>query len=216
MNEESKSQISDFTVGSDASAGEMGNQRLSLVATATSSESDEAKSRVGIEAAEQWSGEQKEFASLVHQYTRDFIKFADQKAAFIFAVASATLAYLVKQGAHKSLMIRIADRGFSEWAAFFSCLLVGLAGLLSLLVVLPRLRGKADGLIYWKGIAKLGGASSYVSRVRQLRDGELTDAVLEHCYEMAEIADRKYDLLKWAMWFGAFGAIAAGCVLLGL
>jgi hypothetical protein len=33
---------------------------------------------------------------------------------------------------------------------------------------------------------------------------------------MAEIADRKYDLLKWAMWFGAFGAIAAGCVLLGL
>ena len=216
MKEEPNSQTSDITVRSQASAGEMEDQRLSSVTAATRSEPDEAKSNVGTEATEEWPADQKDFASLVHQYTRDFIKFADQKAAFIFAVASATLAFLVKQGAHKSLLIPIRDRGFSEWAAFLSCLLVGFSGLLSLLVVLPRLRGRGEGLIYWKGVVKSGSAPGFVSRVRQLRSGQLTNVVLEHCYEMAEIADRKYELLKWAMWFGAFGAVAAGCVLLGL
>jgi Family of unknown function (DUF5706) len=215
MKEEPNSQTSDVTMGPQPSSREMESQRLSSAATVARSQ-PEGKSHASSEATEEWSAEQKEFASLVHQYLRDFIKFADQKAAFIFAVASATFAFLVKQGAYKSLLIPIAGRGFPEWAAFLSCLLVGFAGLFSLLVVLPRLRGQGDGLIYWKGIVKSGDVSNYLSRIQQFRDGQLTNVVLKHCYELAQIADRKYELLKWAMWFGAFGAIATGCVLLGL
>jgi hypothetical protein len=130
MKEEPDSQTSDFTGDPQASAGEMENQRLPSVTTSARPEPDEAKSHASSEAAEEWSAEQKEFASLVHQYIRDFIKFADQKAAFIFAVASATLAFLVRQGAHKSLLIPIADRGFPEWACslFWSYFLVCVGG----------------------------------------------------------------------------------------
>jgi hypothetical protein len=166
--------------------------------------------------SEQWSRGHEEFAKFVHTYIREFIKFADQKAGFAFATASAVLTFLVRRGAHKSLLVPLATRGFSEWAAFLACLLIGLSALLSLLVVLPRLRGRGEGVIYWKGILQSGTETNYVSKIQQSSNDALTAAVLQHCYQLAEIADRKYELLKWAIWSGVIGAVIAASVLLGL
>jgi hypothetical protein len=165
---------------------------------------------------ESWSDSQIDFAYFVHAYLRDSIKFADQKAAFILAIASGLLAFLVKQGAQRSLLTPLEIRHFSEWSAFFACLLTGLAGLLSLLVVLPRLGTKTGGPIYWGGIKQLGSLPDYRATIQGLNKNRIVMAVFDHCYDLAEIADRKFELLKWATWLGSLAAVAAALVLLGL
>lgn len=57
---------------------------------------------------------------------------------------------------------------------------------------------------------------NYTMKIRTLSNQGLVDGVLDPCYELAEIAKRKYELLKWAIWIGAAGAVAASCVLLGI
>lgn len=165
---------------------------------------------------ESWSDSQIDFAYFVHAYLRDSIKFADQKAAFILAIASGLLAFLVRQGAQKSLLTPLQIRQFSEWSAFFACLFTGLAALFSLLVVLPRLGTKTGGPIYWRGITNLGSLPAYKAAIQGLDKNRIVMAVLDHCYELADIANRKFELLKWATWFGAFAAVAAAFVLLNL
>jgi hypothetical protein len=182
---------------------------------AAGTEPANAKSQGG-QGSSLWTKEQRELASFVHMYIRDFIKFADQKAAFIFAVSSAVLTFLLRHDAQKTLLLPVSVRRVSEWIASASVLLVALSGLLSLFVVLPRLRSKGKGLIYWKGIVSAGKSADYLAEVQQLRGEDIAGPILEHCYELAEIADRKYELLKWAMWLGSIGTVAAGWVLLGV
>lgn len=212
-----KEEITPQSAGAAARSTPVPSELESLrVNTAGDSATGAADRGASANQPTEWLGGHKEFAVFVHEYLQEFIKFADQKAGFIFAIASAILTFLVKQQVQRNVLASISNRGLSEWAGFLALLLMATADVLSLLVVLPRLRGKGTGLVYWKGILDAKGPSDYVLRIRRLGDDGLNTAVLEHCYELAGIADRKYELLKWAMWSGAFGAIAAGCVLLGL
>lgn len=204
--------------GSPAATGPGGPANKALPAPAEVSgrkrESEKGPSRHSTN--EEWSDAHCQFAYFLHLYIRDFIKFADQKAAFVLAVTSAILTFLVKQGAQKSLLAPLGNRGFSDWSAFFACLFVGLGAFMALLAVLPRLRGKPHGIVYWGAFLSLGDASAYKAALQPLDENHLVSAVLEHCYELAEITDRKYELLKWAAWLGALGAVAAAFVLLGI
>jgi hypothetical protein len=195
---------------------EIANERLVAVGTQAAKPSADSESEVGKSVAEDiWTDKQTEFAYFLHQYLRDFIKFADQKAAFIFALSSGIAAFLVRSGAHKIFLTPLSSRSFSDWAAFLACISAAVAGLLSLAVVLPRLRGRSTGVIYWKGIVGTGSALAYQGLLRAADNHRITGALLEHCYELAQIADRKYEILKWALWVGAVGVVASG-VLLGL
>ncbi len=196
---------------------ELATARLSVPHVQQGTQPVEASPSARIQIPdESWSDSQIDFAYFVHAYLRDSIKFADQKAAFILAIASGLLAFLIKQGAQKSLLTPLEIRRFSEWSAFLACLLTGLAGLLSLLVVLPRLGTKTGGPIYWGGIKDLGGLPEYRATVQGLDKNRIVMAVLDHCYDLAEIANRKFELLKWATWIGAIAAVAAVIVLLNL
>ncbi len=214
MEDEKLAQITNPGPGANPLTGNPGGGRLQSPSL-PKNEGGGAKSLAGSGPVD-WAKGRREFANFVHLYIRDFIKFADQKAAFVFAAASAIIAFLVKREAHKALLVPISTRGMSDWFASLSFLFVALSGVLSLYVVLPRLRNKGKGLIYWKGITSLGGSAKYIADVEELSDEGLTRSVFEHCYELAEIADHKYEVLKWAMWLGAMGGIAAGYVLLGL
>lgn len=216
MKEELPSQTATPSKQPASPPAELQGKELSALAGTPNPSADEAKSLALQRGGDgEWSKEHGQFAYFVHQYLRDFIKFADQKAAFVMAIASAILAFLIKQGAHKSLLIPIRNRSFSEWAALFSCLLIALAGFLALLVVLPRLGGKGTGIIYWKGILQSRNSVEYATRVRTTHDDRLIGHVFDHCYELAGIANRKYEILKWAIWIGAIGCLAAASVLLG-
>lgn len=217
MKEELPSQTANSSNEPASLPAKLQSKRLSTTAGEPGRILDETKSpALHGEADEKWSKEQGEFAYFVHQYLRDFIKFADQKAAFIMAIASAILAFLTRQGAYKSLLTPIRERGLPEWAASSSFLFIALAGLLALLAVLPRLGSKAVGIIYWKGILQSGGPLNYRMKVQTVDDHGLIRSVLDHSYELAEIADRKYEILKWATWIGTIGCLTAAIVLLGL
>jgi hypothetical protein len=204
--------------GSPAAGGRVGpaNKTFPAQVEILAAKRDSEKGPSASAANEEWSDAHAQFAYFLHLYIRDFIKFADQKAGFVLAVTSAILAFLVKQGAQKSLLAPLGNRSFSDWSAFFACLLVSLGAFVALLVVLPRLRGKPHGIVYWGAFLRLGDASAYKEALRPLDESQLVSAIIEHCYELAEIADRKYELLKWATWLGALGAVAAAFVLLGL
>jgi hypothetical protein len=204
--------------GSPAATGNVGpaNETLPAPPEVSAAKRDNEKGPSGCATNEEWLDAHGQFAYFLHLYIRDFIKFADQKAAFTLAVTSGILAFLVRQGAQKSLLAPLGNRSFSDWSAFFACLLVSLGAFMALLVVLPRLRGKPHGIIYWGAFLRLGDASAYKAALRPLDDNQLVSAVLEHCHELAEIADRKYEFLKWATWLGALGAVAAAFVLLGI
>jgi hypothetical protein len=158
--------------------------------------------------------EQSSFVTYVHEYIADFIKFADQKAAFIFAGASGLLAVLYDRGGRAIWHVPVVAWRTHEWLACASMTLTVLSAILAIAVVAPRLSGKAPGLIYWNSISRLPDAQAYCGAIAKLDLGKITEEVGQHCFELAQIAKRKYELLRWAIWSGVLGLAAGGVYLL--
>ncbi|MBZ5573793.1 MAG: DUF5706 domain-containing protein [Acidobacteriia bacterium] len=93
------------------------------------------------------------------------------------------------------------------------CLSISLALVLN--VVMPRLGGRGDGLIYFAAIANRRNSAEYVTDVLSSAHSSLETALAQHSYEVARIATRKYRNLRMAMWVGV-AAFVAGFVFIGL
>lgn len=155
------------------------------------------------------------FISVVHSYLWSAITFADQKAALLFATDSAFLGYLLSNGLLHQLKPPIAGWHAAQWAALISLLFLGLSIALAIHVVMPRLAGKHDGLIYFMAIANRKKREQYVAEVLSCTDSSFSVALAEHSYEVARIATRKYTHLRTGMWVGILGFVA-GLAYIGL
>jgi len=152
------------------------------------------------------------FAADLHSYLRQNITWADTKAAFIFAAASAALAFLQSKRVTRDVVT-----GFWEFpqtlrtATGEICLGAFVIAVgATLLAVWPRLRGDATGLIYWKAVAKFATAISFAQAVRTKNDNELATERLTHGWELASICVRKFfwvDLATRALVIGYIGTI---------
>ncbi len=149
--------------------------------------------------------------TFTHEYLRGYIAFADQKAAAVFAVGAALLAYLKSEGGmdispfwhgHASL------RGvLGLVATIFFVIACGYA----MRVVLPRQgSGKirfwphpwrkkgsnpddmTDGVIYWEQILRHESAEAYAAGVERMTDADVRRQVLLHSYTLASINHAKY------------------------
>lgn len=78
---------------------------------------DESRSRVHAEQAAA-------FSRHIHEYVREYIRLADQKAVFIFAFASALLAFLYQKDAHLTWY-----RPLGLWTALSPVALVAMVAL---------------------------------------------------------------------------------------
>jgi hypothetical protein len=145
----------------------------------------------------------------VHQYLRDFIVLADQKAGVIFTVASALVGYLFSQKVtgplHNPSTLTVAG-------------VLGLGGALclvasavcALLVVIPRLRtGVESGVVFWEEIGQFPTAAAYAGKVAGLTAGDAGDALSRHCYALAGICQKKYRMLTRSLWAGGLGFVMA-------
>jgi len=148
------------------------------------------------------------FTSSVHAYINDYIKFADQKAAFVFAAVAAMLALLQKNSVTKIWIKSPAMWSLTE--ALAACAVVSLlvSAAASLLVVLPRKKGSPTGMVFWGAISKCRSAEEYASLVRAMEPAQLTKARLQHCHELSLVCTRKYKALSWAIWSAAAGFLA--------
>ena len=155
-----------------------------------------------------------EFAQFVHQYLREQIAFADQKAAFVFAGTAALLAYLREtQVFGTALRSSGPITGFARGSAVLAIGALIATALLALVVVFPRLRtSNRDGLVFWAAVRRAGRTQDeYMNVVRSLDSAATREEVARHAYDLAGIAQRKYSVLRLAILFGiaSFGLVLA-------
>ena|SRR5690348_11304388 len=131
---------------------------------------------------------QYQFACQVHHYLQEFIRSADQKASFLLAAASVLLA----------LVGPLKTHGVGVCLQSSVAVLAGLSVVLCLAVVWPRQRRHRHGLIFWKGILAQS-EDEYLTAVADLDGAAATKQILMHCYALARILEKKYDLLPWAV-----------------
>lgn len=157
---------------------------------------------------------QARFASETHEYIREYIRLADQKATFFFTGGTALLAFLYKNGISSMWLKPLMTWNILDTIAFLSMASLSVAAFLSLLVVIPRTPGSRRGYIFWEAIAEYETNRQYADELSTLSPATLFQAKAEHCYDLACVCRRKYRVLRWALRIGAVGL--AGALLLFL
>lgn len=162
--------------------------------------------------AEDISGAREEFTRHVHAYVNDYVRFADEKAAFIVTFASASLAFLHTQNLLPALGLDVSLIGLLRFLAATG---LGLSILFAMWVVLPRRRGGSQGLVFWLAIAARQSPEAYESSLRTASREVLESELERHTHEVSVVCAAKYQRLAWAMYIGCVGVFASvGLIML--
>lgn len=154
------------------------------------------------------------FAEAVHQYVREYIRLADQKASFLFTGATALLAFLYKNQVSARWLKPLMQWNILDTVAFVAMTALALGVLLALLVVVPRTSGSRRGFLFWEAIAEYDTGRQYSDEVRLLSAATLSQVKAEHCFDLARLCRTKYKILRTAIWTGAVGLVASLFVFL--
>jgi hypothetical protein len=155
-----------------------------------------------------------QFAQEVHQYVREFIRFADQKAVFFFAGFTALLAFLYRNGMSERWLKPLMEWNIVDTLAFVAMFGLALSSFLSVAVVIPRTPGSRRGYLFWEAIAEYPSGREYADDIMSKSPASLVLIKAEHCFHLALVCRAKYKALRISMWVGAIGLAAALIVLL--
>lgn len=148
------------------------------------------------------------FSEETHQYVREYIRLADQKATFFFAGATALLAYVNKLGMVNKWLVSPKAWNLVDMLAFLATVGLIISAVACLATVIPRLNGSKRGLIFFAAIREYESAPDYASEVMKQSSSALCEAKLKHIYELSIVCKEKYNILRWGQWFGAVGVVA--------
>lgn len=151
-------------------------------------------------------GSKAEFATNHASYISTYIGLADTKAAWVFAIPTAAIAYLSTQQEVWTLLTLPGRCGTKVLAVIAVVLLLLSAGA-AFAVIVPRLAGASDGIVYFGAVARRKSASAYLADLAPLSEGALIDACLSHNFELARVCRRKYAALRIAMWSGLIALV---------
>jgi hypothetical protein len=154
------------------------------------------------------------FADQVHQYIRDYIRQADQKAALFFAVSTAVLAFLYRGGVSSRWLKPVLDWNILDVCAFLAMVILSVSSIISLIVVIPRTPGSRRGYVFWEAIAEYPTGRDYADDLATVTIPTLLQAKSEHCFDLAKVCRSKYWWLRLALWIGVSGLAAAALVFL--
>jgi hypothetical protein len=150
---------------------------------------------------------QAKFAEETHQYVREYIRNADQKAGLFLAAATTFLAFLYSKGTSGRWLKAPDLWGFGDMLSFIATagLAIGAACLLG--VVLPRLIGSRRGILFFNAIAEFESAREYSDDVASKVLADCIRTKLQHTWELAQICRQKYQLLRWGCWIAGIGLV---------
>lgn len=157
-----------------------------------------------------------DFASFAHQYIREYINLADQKATFFFTGGTALLAFMYNKDVSAHWLKPVMQWNILDTIAFVAMAALALGAFLALLVVIPRTPGSRRGFLFWEAIAEYDGGRQYFDDLWRLSGATLVQVKAEHCYELAKVCRRKYRMLRLALWSGAVGLAGSLFVFLFL
>jgi hypothetical protein len=151
-------------------------------------------------------GEILRLATSLNSFVTDSIKFADQKASFILGLVTAVFALLCQAGLHRTWLHAPWPWSWPAWLTFSAFAADGLAGLLAIHTVLPRLKhASSTGIVYWRTVAKFGAPSEYAQAVVDRGVSGMAREMLEQCQVLSVVCSRKYAALNRALWLGGLG-----------
>lgn len=157
-----------------------------------------------------------EFIGSVHEYVREYIALADQKATFVFAGATALLAFLYTSGVSDRWLKLPQTWGILDLVALVAMVGLAIGAFLALLVVIPRTPGSRRGFIFWEAVARHKSGRDYADELSTLSPASLFQIKAEHTFDLAGVCRRKYRMLRWSLWIGAVGLGASLIVFLFL
>ncbi len=159
---------------------------------------------------------QTRFTEFVHQYIREYIRLADQKATFFFTASTALLAFLYRSEVSAGWAKPIMQWNILDIVAFVAMTSLAIGALTAVFVVIPRASGSRRGFIFWEAIAEYGTGRDYADEVSALSPATLSQIKAEHCFDLASVCRRKYGVLRYALWICAVGIAASSIVFLFL
>lgn len=153
------------------------------------------------------------FAEETHQYVRDYIRQADQKAIFLFAGASSLLAYLNSLSITSQWISNPKIWGIVEVLSFVTTfsLIAGCAFCAG--TVMPRLNGPKRGLIFFNAICEYQSATEYAGDAISRRLTQLCDEKYKHIFDLSSVCREKYKSLIWGFKLGLTGAFSTFALL---
>lgn len=144
------------------------------------------------------------YASEHGGYINSYIALADTKAAWLFAIPAAGLAYLAGQPEFWSLVSTPGAGWLKLLAVIATIALLGSAAA-AFAVIVPRLGGSPRGIFYFGAVAARTSADSFLDELAPMSESDLLNARLRHNFEIARLCRRKYRALRVATWIGLIG-----------
>jgi hypothetical protein len=155
------------------------------------------------------------FAFETHAYISDFIRLADEKAAFFSGASAAMLYLLFNSHAEKYLSWSLNAASIRSLMDISAMAALGMACVFGLSVVTPRRRvGSASGHIFFDAIIQSDSREAFAVEVMQLTREQLITEKLMHSYDLAKVCNHKYRAQMWQFWSMICGLILAAPYLL--
>jgi hypothetical protein len=148
-----------------------------------------------------------QFAAEQVSYINSYISLADTKAAWVFAIPAAVLAYLSAQQEVWTLLTSPGSFG-AKALTLITVFLLLVSAAAGFAVIVPRLGGSTGGVVYFGAVASRKSAGDYLANLAPLTQASLVNARLHHSFELARVCRRKYHMLQVAMWSGVTALMA--------
>ena len=149
------------------------------------------------------------FSEDVHSYIREYIRNADQKAAFFFAAGTALLAFLHSRNTTSRWLKDIRTWSFTDTLAFLAMAGLASSAVVLIAVVFPRLKGPRRGILFFRTIAEHSSSAEYADEILRRSAHDIVRAKLEHSFDLSKVCAAKYRTLRVGFWIGGVGAVAA-------
>lgn len=154
------------------------------------------------------------YAEEIHQYIREYIRTADQKATFFFASFAALLTYQNSNGHLTIWMSNPQTWGLIQLFAFLSSVGFLISTILCIFVVIPRLKGTKRGIIFFNAIVEYPSQQDYAKDVLSQFPNKLCEEKLKHAYDLAKVCSKKYIVLHYALLFGGASFLIMALLLI--
>lgn len=152
---------------------------------------------------------QTKFAEETHQYIREYIRNADQKAGFFFAAMTAVLAFLHSHASTSKWLKSPIEWTFIDALAFSAMAGLAAGACMLLAVIFPRLKGSKRGILFFNAIVEHESSAEYADEVFRLTASDLVRVKLQHAYDLAKVCRAKYRILMIGFWIGGVGTVSA-------
>lgn len=150
-----------------------------------------------------------DFAWRTHEYINNYIRFADTKAAFVVAWASAIIGAIYAGNLHETVMqcrIALKDVSYSTTLAVLALILLGASFLAAALSIIPRLPTRQlSGLIFWESILVHATGDLYANALERNGRRQLTRDLCVQIHTLAAVARKKYSYVRISMWLAFIG-----------